>query len=71
MDFFLLSQTMPDFDFLAKRCGITSLAGLKQAVSDLLLKIDLKQKQKDFEHLLFRQSQSEKILRFGDFVKGL
>ena len=34
----------------------------------LLKIVDLKKKQKDFEHLLFNKTNSEKILRFNEFV---
>ena len=42
-----------------------------QATAELLKTIDLKKKQKDFEHLLFNKANSEKILRFGEFVDSL
>ena len=38
---------------------------------ELLKTVDLKKKQKDFEHLLFNKSNSGKILRFGEFVDSL
>ncbi len=68
---FLLSQSKPDYDFLSKRCGIHNLQEFKQATAKLLKKVDLKKKQKDFEHLLFNKANSEKILRFGEFVDSL
>lgn len=68
---FLLSQAKPDYDFLSKRCGIHNLQEFKQAAAELLKTIDLKKKQKDFEHLLFNKVNSEKILRFGEFVDSL
>jgi predicted nucleotidyltransferase component of viral defense system len=68
---FLLSQSKPDYDFLSKRCGIHDLQEFKQATANLLNTIDLKKKQKDFEHLLFNRANSEKILRFGAFVDSL
>lgn len=67
---FLLPQTKPDYDFLSKECGIHNFNELKGAVSMLLNKIDLKKKQKDFEHLLFNRANSEKILRFSDFINS-
>jgi hypothetical protein len=66
---FLLAQGGPDYDFLSKRCGIHSLQELKQATDELLKTVDLNRKQKDFEHLLFNKANSEKILRFGDFIE--
>lgn len=68
---FLLSQTLPDYEFLQKRCGISTLDELKIAVNNLLETIDLRKKQKDFEHLLFNKANSEKILRIGDFINAL
>ena len=68
---FLLSQTKPDFDFLSKCCGVNNLNEFKQATSELLKTVDLKKKQKDFEHLLFNKQNSEKILRFEDFIASL
>ena len=68
---FLLSQTKPDYDFLSRRSGIGNLKEFKKATAERLKTIDLKVKQRDFEHLLFNKRNSEKILRFGDFVKGL
>lgn len=68
---FLLAQAKPDYDFLAKRCGIANLQALKQATGERLKTIDLKVKQKDFEHLLFNKANSEKMLRFGSFVDAL
>ena len=68
---FLLAQTKPDYDFLSKRCGVNNLQELKQVTAELLKTVDLKKKRKDFEHLLFNEANSEKILRFGDFINSL
>jgi len=68
---FLLAQIQPDYDFLSKRCGVKNLQEFKQAASELLKTVDLKKKQKDFEHLLFNRANSERILLFGDFVNAL
>ncbi|GAB1417200.1 hypothetical protein MASR2M117_26060 [Paludibacter sp.] len=68
---FLLAQTKPDYNFLSKRCGIHHLQEFKQAVAERLKTVDLKIRQKDFEHLLFNKTNSGKILRFGDFVDSL
>jgi predicted nucleotidyltransferase component of viral defense system len=66
---FLLSQSKPDYAFLSKRCGMHNLQEFQQTVTELLQSIDLKKKQKDFEHLLINKTNSEKILRFGDFIQ--
>lgn len=68
---FLLAQSKPDYDFLTKRCGIHNLQEFKQATHELLKTIDLKKKQKDFEHLLFNKADSGRILRFGEFIDSL
>jgi predicted nucleotidyltransferase component of viral defense system len=68
---FLLALTKPDYDFLSKRCGVNNLDDFKQATAELLKTVDLKKKQKDFEHLLFNKQNSEKILRFEDFISLL
>jgi predicted nucleotidyltransferase component of viral defense system len=68
---FLSAQTKPDYDFLSKRCGVYNLQEFKQATAELLKTVDLKKKQKDFEHLLFNKANSEKILRFEEFVDSL
>ncbi len=68
---FLLAQAKPDYDFLSERCGVHNLQEFKQATAELLKNIDLKKKKMDFEHLLFNRANSEKILRFGDFVDSL
>jgi predicted nucleotidyltransferase component of viral defense system len=68
---FLLSQSKPDYDFLSKSCGVHNLQEFKKATTELLKTVDLKKKQKDFEHLLFNKTNSAKILRFGEFVDSL
>ena len=68
---FLLSQTAPDYAFLAARCGVRNLRQLKSAVAKMLDTIDLQQKQKDFEHLVFNRDNSKRILRFREFIRSL
>ena len=68
---FLLSQSKPDYTFLETKCGIRNLQELKIATADLLQRIDIRRKQKDFEHLLFNKEDSNKILRFKDFIDTL
>jgi len=68
---FLLSQTTPDYAFLAARCGIHSLADLKSALLVLLETVNLTQKARDFEHLLFDKRNSDRILRFKEYVDDL
>jgi predicted nucleotidyltransferase component of viral defense system len=68
---FLLAQSQPDYDFLSKRCGVNNLQEFKEVTNELLKTVDLKKKQKDFEHLLFNKVKSEKILQFEDFINSL
>jgi predicted nucleotidyltransferase component of viral defense system len=68
---FLLSQTLPNFDFLSERCGITNLEALKKEAAVVIESVDLKSKMKDFEHLLFTKNNSARILGVGDFFRGL
>lgn len=68
---FLLSQTMPDFNFLSLRCDISSLNELKKAADKLFNSVNLKSKMRDFEHLLFNKNNSSKILRAPAFFKSL
>jgi len=68
---FLLAQATPDYDFLEKRCGIATLEQLKSATVERLKTVDLKSKQRDFEHLLFYRDNSARVLRFGDFMASL
>lgn len=68
---FLLAQAKPDYDFLSKRCGVHDLQEFKRATAELLKTVDLKKKQRDFEHLLYNKANSGKILRFGEFVDSL
>ncbi len=68
---FLLAQTKPDYRFLAARCGIHDLPELKAAVETSLQSVDLSQKRKDFEHLLFHRDNSQRILHFRDFIQSL
>jgi len=68
---FLLGQTEPDYGFLSARCGIHNLAELKTAIDAMLQKVDLNNKVRDFEHLLFFKAHSRKILMFADFINGL
>jgi len=68
---FLLAQTKPDYDFLTLRCGVKNLEALKIAVDNVLSAIDLRKKQRDFEHLLFNRANSTRILHFRAFVHAL
>jgi predicted nucleotidyltransferase component of viral defense system len=68
---FLLAQTQPDYSFFPKDLNIHNLEELKTIVSDTLETVDLKIKKRDFEHLLFNNRNSERILSFGEFIQEL
>lgn len=68
---FLLALTPPDYAFLAARCGVGNLRQLKAAVDKMLESVDLKQKSKDFEHLVFNHDNSQRILHFRAFIQSL
>jgi predicted nucleotidyltransferase component of viral defense system len=66
---FLWQQTEPDYEFLSKRRKISTPQELKTALNEKLSKINLSDKQKDFQHLLFAGSSGNKILLFKDFLE--
>ena len=68
---FLLSQTKPDYPFLAEKHGIHNLEELKSATGKILKRVDLEVKKKDFDHLLFNNKNSERILHVNEFIKNL
>lgn len=68
---FLLAQTQPDYDFLTARCGIHDLPELKAAAEACVRSVDLRQKRRDFEHLLFHHENSNRILHVGQFIQSL
>lgn len=68
---FLWQQVQPDYDFLRQRCGIGDSEALKKAINDKLDTVDLVQKQKDFEHLLFNPSRSAQILHFRQSIDNM
>ncbi len=67
---FLLEKSFPDYDFLSATVGIKDKIELKQALLSLCETTNIKHKSKDFEHLLFNSSQSNRILLFKEFVEG-
>ncbi|KPL16866.1 MAG: hypothetical protein AMS23_05680 [Bacteroides sp. SM1_62] len=68
---FLLSQTNPDYSFLANKHGIHNLEELKSATGKILKRVDLEVKRKDFDHLLFNNKNSERILHVNEFIMNL
>jgi len=68
---FLLSQTKPDYSFLANKHDIYNLEDLKSATGKILKRVDLEVKKKDFDHLLFNKKNSERILQVNEFIQDL
>ena len=68
---FLLAQTRPDYSFIAETLNIHNLEELKSSVLKTLETVDLNKKKRDFEHLLFKKRNSERILSVGDFFQDL
>ena len=68
---FLLSKTNPNMDFLHAKTEISTMEELKNAMKNRLLEIDLNEKKRDFVHLLFNESNAERILKFGEIINGM
>ena len=68
---FLLSKTRPNLAFLRDKLGIASLEDLKAAVANRIQQVDLNLKKKDFNHLLFKESNADRILQFTEVVQSL
>lgn len=68
---FLLSQTLPDYNYLDHKLGIANLEQLKIRVSEVIEEVELKNKVRDFEHLLFRRSNAQKILRIKELFEEI
>ena len=68
---FLLSKTKPNLPFLQARTGITSLEELKTAIAERLKEVDLNQKRRDFMHLLFNESNADRILQFLEVIAAM
>lgn len=68
---FLLAQSLPDFEFLKIKSGISDLETLKNSAGQLFKTVDLKIKMRDFEHLLFNKNNSSIILRAPEFFREL
>lgn len=68
---FLLSQTEPDFGYLKDKLDIFDIDQLKREVGKVVDSVDLKNKVRDFEHLLLNRDNSKRILRVKEFFAGL
>ena len=67
---FLLEKSDPDYNFLSESVGIKNKEELKLSLLSLCKKVNIKHKSKDFEHLLFNSTQTNRILMFNDYVEA-
>ena len=65
---FLLSKTKPNMVFLKARVGISTPEELKAAIAERLKEVDLNHKKRDFMHLLFNETNAERILQFEEVI---
>jgi predicted nucleotidyltransferase component of viral defense system len=68
---FLLAQTKPDYNFLGEKSDIHNLAELKATTTSVLKTVNLNNKVKDFEHLMFNKSNAARILQVEIFFEML
>ena len=68
---FLLSKTLPNMDFLFSKTGVSSMEEVKSVIAERLKEVDLNQKKRDFMHLLFNESNAERIMRFPEMMRDL
>jgi predicted nucleotidyltransferase component of viral defense system len=68
---FLLSRTKPNYEFLAVNHGIHNAEELKHAMISRLDNVDLSEKQRDVQHLLFDPQRSQMITNFASFIEDL
>ena len=66
---FLWQQAEPDYDFLVKRCGISTPKELKASLDEKMAETNLRDKQKDFQHLLLAGNAGSRIILFKDFFE--
>ena len=67
---FLWQQAEPDYDFLVKRCGISTPNELKASLDEKMAETNLRDKQKDFQHLLLAGNAGSRIILFKDFFES-
>ncbi|MDR0414729.1 MAG: nucleotidyl transferase AbiEii/AbiGii toxin family protein [Prevotellaceae bacterium] len=67
---FLLALAKPDYAYLTQKQNIGSWPELKEALLEVLKKVDLEKKSQDFKHLTFQKDGNE-ILLFKEFILSL
>ena len=68
---FLLSKTKPNMDFLKAKVGISTPEELKAAIAERLKEVDLNHKKRDFMHLLFNETNANRILQFAEVIADI
>jgi predicted nucleotidyltransferase component of viral defense system len=69
-DFIFLSGiTEPDFGYLEAKYGITNYTLLYNRILESCQEIDFKLKSRDFEKLVFDQSETKKVLFFSEYIQ--
>jgi len=68
---FLLNRTKPDFKFLSYKQGINNVKELKSNLTEIFESVNINNKVKDFEHLVFDKNNCKKILKFKDYISEL
>ena len=57
--------------FMSAKTRISTIGELKSAITERVKDIDLNQKKRDFSHLVFNESNAERIMRFAEVVASL
>lgn len=66
---FLLGQTKPNIGYLDQKLSLKTEGEVWVAIREKLSQIDVEHKSKDFTHLLFNESSSNKIFLFSELVE--
>ncbi len=69
LDFLSSSPYIRKLAFLKARTGVGTASQLKAALRELLARTDMGLKKRDFEHLVFSEISSDKVLRFADYIE--
>jgi predicted nucleotidyltransferase component of viral defense system len=69
-DFIFLSGiTDPDFGYLEAKFGITNFTDLHDRILESCQETDFKLKSRDFEKLVFEQTETKKVLFFNEYIQ--
>ncbi|MEK7298301.1 MAG: nucleotidyl transferase AbiEii/AbiGii toxin family protein, partial [Candidatus Margulisiibacteriota bacterium] len=66
---FLLGKTLPNYEFLAAKIGVTDSAGLMTYIRKGCAKIDFKELVDDLRPFVFNPSHADRILLFTAYVE--